>query len=381
LNAGDLDVLRYHLAQYTTIEKIITFEGNLFIGRGMKQRKPVATSSLIFVAKKSAPKAAHAVKVVNYKPYTGKQGADFDAYFRSRNKETKTINQLDLLHNLDNWTFIKQDSSFLDMHSAYENNSVSIEDWRKFVLKDYDEFSFDVGFILDSQYYTAESNNNYPVLDFKQSLGYTRMFFKAYYPKAKEKIQLTRNSRYTTLDHKYNIVCRIKNFQKFMLIEDPLIFNMGQASIIATDNKKEALFLFALLNAPLNIKILENNQKTENEKEFLVSIKTIKQYIRIPKVTNENAHIKSEIVKQTEAMLAAEYFPGMELVPHKAIHIGELRFLPAIDFEAQTRIKAYVDDLVFALYFDVPVTISRPESAAAVRAAVSKNDFYCRISP
>ncbi|GAH63692.1 unnamed protein product, partial [marine sediment metagenome] len=32
LTAGDLDVLRYHLAKYVTIEKIITFSGNLFIG-------------------------------------------------------------------------------------------------------------------------------------------------------------------------------------------------------------------------------------------------------------------------------------------------------------------------------------------------------------
>jgi hypothetical protein len=201
---------------------------------------------------------------------------------------------------------------------------------------------------------------------------------------------------------------------------------------VTKDNKKEALFLFALLNAPVNIKILENKQKTENEKEFLVSIKTIKQYIRIPKITNENAHVKSEIIKQTEAMLALEkyvlndfvdfppaamqtfdfirvegnilvlaagdkhytakinrnkmdfvksiieaaYFPTKGLVPRKAINIGELRFLPAIDFEAQDRIKAYVDDLVFALYFDVPITILGLENDAAVRAAVSKSDSH-----
>jgi type I restriction-modification system DNA methylase subunit len=76
LTAGDLDVLRYHLAKNTTIEKIITFEGNLFIGRGIKQKKPVATSSLIFIAKKAVPKANHSVKVINYKPYNNKQIVD-----------------------------------------------------------------------------------------------------------------------------------------------------------------------------------------------------------------------------------------------------------------------------------------------------------------
>jgi hypothetical protein len=46
LTAGDLDVLRYHLAKYTTIEKIITFSGKMFIGRGIKQNKPFATSEV-----------------------------------------------------------------------------------------------------------------------------------------------------------------------------------------------------------------------------------------------------------------------------------------------------------------------------------------------
>ena len=57
LTTGDLDVIRYHLANRTTIEKIITFEGNMFIGRGLKQNRPVPTSSLIFVLQKTKPSA------------------------------------------------------------------------------------------------------------------------------------------------------------------------------------------------------------------------------------------------------------------------------------------------------------------------------------
>jgi hypothetical protein len=436
LTAGDLDVLRYHLAKYTTIEKIITFEGNLFIGRGIKQTKPVPTSSLIFVAKKAVPQKNHNVRVVNYKPYTESQGEDFDTYFRSRNRETKNISQLDLLNNLVNWTFIKQDAALHHVNIKYEENSVPIEEWRKYILKDYDEFCFDVGFILDPHYYTAEPHDNYPVLDFTRSLGYSKMFFKDYYPKSKDKIQLTRNSRYATLDHKYNIVCRIKNFKKFMLIDKPLIFNMGQAAIVATDNKAEAMFLFALLNAPLNINILENNCKTENEREFLVSIKTIKQYIRIPKITTGNVPIKAEIVKQTEIMLdlekpvikdfvdfpptamqafdhirvagntivltagernytakihanktkmvsdvvATKYFQKDGITLNKDINLEDLRFLPAIDFEAQERIKSYIDDLVFALYFEISLPRPGLENAAAIRAACEKNEFYSIIN-
>jgi hypothetical protein len=436
LTAGDLDVLRYHLAKYTTIEKIVTFEGNLFIGRGIKQTKPVATSSLIFVAKKAAPQKNHNVRVINYKPYTEKQGSDFDAYFRSRNKETKNILQLDLLNNLDNWTFIKQNAALQQMNVGYKKNSLSIEEWRKNVLPNYNEFHFDVGFILDPQYYTADSNDAYPLLDFTGSLGYSKMFFENYYPKSKDKIQLTRNSRYATLDHQYNIVCRIKNFKKFMLIDKPLIFNMGQAAIIATDNKAEALFLFALLISSLNTRILENNCKNENEKEFLVSIKSIKQYIRIPKITTSSAPIKAEIVKQTEIMLnlekyvlgdfvdfpstamqvfdyicivgntivltagdrnytakihtgktkivsnvvTAKYFTRGGIIHSKGINLQELRFLPIIDVEAQGEIKSYIDDLVFALYFNVPLPHLGLDKTSAIHADCEKNEFYSLVN-
>jgi len=435
LFAGDLDVLRYHLSKYTTIEKIITFEGNLFIGRGIKQSKPVPTSSLIFIAKKSKPNQNHIVKIINYFPYTDKQGVDFDKYFRSKNKEIKEIHQTELLYNLDNWTFIKQDISFHKIFSIYNNNSLSIEEWRLNVLKDYDEFCFDVGFILDPKYFTTNSSNNYPILDFKQSIGYTRMLFKNFYPKNKKKIELTRNSRYATLDHNYNIVCRIKNFQKFMLIEEPIIFNMGQASIIATDNKDEALFVLSLLNSPLNIKILENNLKTTNEKEFLVSIKSIKQFFRIPKITNENKILKKEIIKQTEIMLSlerftindlvdfqntsmqtfdfiriegsniiltsgnkniigkikkgkssfiksiieTEYFSKSALIPSKEIKINELKYLPVIDFDAQKNIKNYIDDLIFALYFNINIKNIGIEYFSLIHKIISKNEYYTLI--
>ncbi|GAJ17107.1 unnamed protein product, partial [marine sediment metagenome] len=59
LSAGDLDVIRYRLAKFTTIEKIITFSGKMFIGRGIKQNKPVATSSLIFVLNRKMPSSLH----------------------------------------------------------------------------------------------------------------------------------------------------------------------------------------------------------------------------------------------------------------------------------------------------------------------------------
>ena len=66
LTASDLDVVRYHLAKFTTIEKIIILTGKMFVGRGIKQNKPVTTSSLIFVARRALPRNSHKVKINYY---------------------------------------------------------------------------------------------------------------------------------------------------------------------------------------------------------------------------------------------------------------------------------------------------------------------------
>jgi hypothetical protein len=52
LTAGDLDTIRYFISKNFQIQKLITFQNNLFIDRGLKQTKKVATSSLIVVAEK-----------------------------------------------------------------------------------------------------------------------------------------------------------------------------------------------------------------------------------------------------------------------------------------------------------------------------------------
>ena len=66
LSNGDNDVLRYHLSNFTTIEKLIVFEDGIFVDR-IKQNKKVATSSLIFVIKKADPPKDHKVKIITYK--------------------------------------------------------------------------------------------------------------------------------------------------------------------------------------------------------------------------------------------------------------------------------------------------------------------------
>jgi hypothetical protein len=86
---------------------------------------------------------------------------------------------------------------------------------------------------------------------------------------------------------------------------------------------------------------------------------------------------KTELVKK---IIAAEYFSKSELAPDKPISISDLLFLPAIDLDAQAKIKAVIDDLVFALYFAVPLNTLEIENAAMLHDAVSRNEFYRKVN-
>lgn len=115
LTARDLDVIRYHLAKFTTIEKIITFGGKMFSDKGIKQNKSVATSSLIFVVRNEKPTDNHQVEIINYKNLdTGIKDTIDD-----NKTDKKTILQNALLQKSLNWNFIKQDIAFLDFYDEY----------------------------------------------------------------------------------------------------------------------------------------------------------------------------------------------------------------------------------------------------------------------
>jgi hypothetical protein len=95
---------------------------------------------------------------------------------------------------------------------------------------------------------------------------------------------------------------------------------------------------------------------------------------------NYTAKIHTNKTKIISEVIAAEYFPKGEIVPSKDINLEDLRFLPAIDFEAQEGIKSYIDDLVFALYFKVSLPHLGLDNAAAVRAACEKHEFYSLVN-
>ncbi|GAI21768.1 unnamed protein product, partial [marine sediment metagenome] len=255
-------------------------------------------------------------------------------------------------------------------------------------------------------------DNFYELLDFRTFYNYSRFIPNAYYPKDRNKIKLTQNSQgYITLDQQYKIVWSIKNPDRFCFTDHPIIFYMGKASIICSNNKNETLYLFSLLNSPVAKLILEIHLKIEQEKEYLTPIKAIKQFVRVPKITKDNQFIKDEIIKCTEEILALEEKRLLDFVDFskvmlqkfnkvsveenslilekndkriklaikekkglikkalaekynkqilnlekQKITLAELKDLPIIDYDKQRKLKDYIDDLVFVLYFKVPLS-------------------------
>lgn len=437
LTAGDLDVLRYHLAKYVAIEKIITFNSNLFIERGLKQKRIIPTSSLILVVEKNAPSKTHEVEVINYKSVEDTIKDTLNNIVTGKKIDTRKVKQSDLLENCANWNFIKHDKAFLDLYEEYQKRTDEISVYYQHAQAENQfgsRFYFDIGFILDLQ--AAVRNGNldkfYELLDFKTFYGYSRFVPSAYYPKDRNKIELTQNSQgYITLDQRYKIVWRIKNPDRFCFTDHPIIFYMGKASIICSNNKSEVLYLFSLLNSSLSKLILQANIRSETEKEYLVPIKAIKEFVRVPKIIRDNQHIKDEIIRRTEEILTLEEktlsdfvdfsdvlmqklddvqvvgntlvlvhdkreiklqikgdteliagtiakefgAKGLKLERHK-ISLPELRNLQVIDFEKQTKLKNYIDDLVFALYFNIPLEEVGLDKAEEIQKDCSKSQHY-----
>ena len=432
LTAGDLDVARYHLSENTNIEKLITFAGKMFIGRGLKQKRPVATSSLIFVAYNQKDKNNNS-QIINFK----ESGiADFKKLFERSTKTVKTIVQSKLCQNVKNWTFIKQDEKFISFYEAY-NASEDIclyYDHKLAKVNFKSNFYFDGGYSIDERNrFLSKSDYIYPKLINK---FYTVKENNGYWPNIRDDkknanyIGLRQgNQGYSLLDQKHKILWSYANSHRFHFTSLAVIWARNQFNAIGSNNKSELVYLVSLLNSSTNGSILTNLLKNENEKDFLLSTTSIKNFVRIPRITKGNQFIKDEIIKRTEAMLdledcqlqdlvdfsnitmqkfdsaevrgnniilikdreeykapikskkdviktvLIENFGDKSLLPGEIV-LSELKYLPALDMSLQETLKNYIDDLVFALYFNIPLTKIGLEHAADIKKACQKNEFY-----
>jgi len=435
LTAGDLDVLRYHLAKFTTIEKIITFSGKMFIGRGLKQNKPVPTSSLIFVFNRRIPSTLNKVEIINYKDPNDTIEETLHNLLIGKKISKKIILQEKLSQNVINWNFIKQSKKFLDFYEEYQRNTNDISIYYKHILAEQkfgNRFYFDRGL----KYPKNKINN-----DLKNNNS------KKYFIAINNKKGLKTLASQDFIDNqlldfpfgsqgeivykqKYKIVWSYINYDCFRFSEEDIMINYNNV-LISSDNKKELLYLLSILNSSLLTKILDSFFRNENEKDILIGIKTIKEFVRIPKIGDDNQPIKDELIERTEEMLALEekrlsdfvdfskvmfqkfdrvLVEGNDLILEKdderiklaikenqgsvkkslnerygkqiielkkqKISLSELKDLPIIDYEKQQKIKDYLDDLVFALYFNIGLEKLGLNQAEKIQAKCSRNPYY-----
>jgi len=221
------------------------------------------------------------------------------------------------------------------------------------------------------------------------------------------------------------------NFNHFYFSDKKIVLPYNFV-IISSDNKSEILYLFSLLNSSLQKTIIDKNFRLEQEDKLsiLLGIKLIKSQIRVPRITEDNQPIKDEIIRRTEKMLGLEdktlsdfvdfsmvimqkfdnvsvednslilekdskkirlpikdnkhivrktleeKYPQNELGLNKqAISISDLKNLLIIDSERQNHIKNYIDDLVFALYFNVPLKNTELNDTNSVKTVCAKNQY------
>ena len=434
LTAGDLDVLRYHLAKFTTIEKIIIFSGKMFIGRGLKQDKPIATSSLVFVIRRIMPNPLSCAEIIHYDNSDDDVGKCLENISRGKAKNKK-IKQIDLLRNVLNWNFIKQNSIFLEFYNTYKKSTDGISMYYEHVFsrpKFGNIFYFDRGLKYPKDKIIEDN--------LKESYSIVENVKNCYLAKPSGRFIERKlldfpfgSQGESVYQQKYKIIWSYINYDHFRFSEDNIMIDYNRV-VISSDNRDELLWLLSLLNSSIAICIFDNLLRNENEKDILIGIKTVKEFVRVPKITEDNQFIKDETIKRTEEMLKLENvlfgdlvdfsgvmrqkfdsviieggnlilikdekkikckikknkelvettikakFAGNKLLKEKEINLSELKSLPAIDFEKQKVLKDYIDDLVFSLYFNVPLIKVGFDKARVIKLACEKNKFYKIVS-
>jgi hypothetical protein len=438
LSTGDLDVIRYHLARYWKIERIITFNHNLFVSRGLSQNKVVPTSSLIFVVNKNEPSRTHEVEIINY---TGKASDSIEDTLCNitieKNTDRKFIPQSQLLESVTNWNFIKQSEAFGRFDAIYIKNSLPMSIYyehetaeRTFGMR----FYLDGGGTIDKRLLTTSATDSYEVFHYKDNDYQNCLISRSdeFYP-LDGKVTFPQGSQgIATFQQRYKIVWRTKALKQFQFTESPILLINNQSLVLASNCKQEILYLLALLNSPVIRFVLEKNLRQENEKDFLVSIKAIKKYVRVPKVTIATSiALKTEIITRTQemldlekktladfvdfsevlvqkfddvtvsnnalilsynsrtqdlkisgdselvaAILIREFGAERSMLEQRSINLQALRNLQVIDRDRQKLLKGYIDDLVFSLYFGIKLQDYALEKASQIKAQCHKSDLY-----
>jgi type I restriction-modification system DNA methylase subunit len=434
LTNTDYDVMRYHLAKNMQLEKIITFSCKMFVDRGSKKKRDIATSSLIFVVKKALPDTKQKVEILHYEKSDAGVIEALKDIRKGKNTIKKQILQNELLENVDNWNYIKQGKEFLKFYEYYKKNSEDLScyyEHKKARERFMDEFYFDgsvnvlkkdiiIDNIKDSLFVPKMKKNFFNV----GNLGFYQV---------KNKIKQAHGSQGfdLVLNGNFKIIWKYIGFDGFYYSNIKNTLPIYQQYCISSNNKDEINYLISLLNSAVHEFLLAPLFKVEQEDKltFVVGLTRLKKFIRIPIITPKNQHIKEKIIEQTEKMLALENFKLKDLVSFKSklavlpqkfekievqngfllcddvkfeiiknkavvekliaeknkelsgnsISLQSLKDLEAIDFELRDAIKNYIDYLVFALYCNVELDQIEFEDLDEIIQKCKENEFYSII--
>ena len=334
LFAKDLDVIRYHLSKEMTIEKIINFVGKMFVERGTQKKNEVATSSMIIVVKKQKPIKEHKVKIINYKT-EGK----VEKVLQGEKDEFEVL-QSKLLENVDNWYYITKNKDDIEFLNKYNKNNDKIGNFyfrhntpNKPLSKD---FYFDASLSWDKTQQRNERprREHYYILQMDKNKYYNKKNNNLFIEKSK--ISLPDGTQgFIVFDEKYKIFWNSMNAKQdnnFHFTEDEQIM-IAKAGIITSSNKKEALYLFSLLNSETNKRLLKILKYNPHEKNFSITLTNIKQFIRVPKLdTQEQQERKDKVIELTEEMLNCEK-------------------QEQVDFIKRDQLKEEIDKIVEKMYY------------------------------
>ena len=313
LTEPDYDVVRYHLSHHYTIEKLITFAGKLFVGRGTLQTKEIYTSSLILICSKTRPAADHTVECVRA-PESGEDIRNVISNLR-RNRATlaRSVHQSELRRNIDNWNFITWDSELTKLYVRYRQHSESMAVYSEHRLAQQRfgaRFYFDVGFILDHSKESSEpKKGTCGLVDFKDFVNFTGFRPTKFYPCNEEDIGLPKNSQgYEALYRKHKLLWEKSRRMKFYYTDADVVPSMSHCQIISSDSKEEIFFLFAVLNSSITRRIFEAMFSLSNEKVgMFVVVTRLKDFIRPPLVDKPaKATAKKKIIELVGKALAME---------------------------------------------------------------------------
>lgn len=318
LVAGDLDVLRYHISNKLTVNKIMTFIDNVFEKRGLGPDHDVATSSLLIFLQKKEP-AKNNVEVINLSTAEKGRGRILGVGFTQN-----THNQTTLVEEVRNWGFIKWDSDISKLLTKIISNSLpcSIYYDHKLAQKTFDSlFYFDKGLVFLKNKIIDKNKAKRPFY-FQVKLE-KNSFITTETGKVVERkhIKFPHGSQgEIVLAQSYKIIWSYMNFNHFYYSDQNIVVDFNHV-IISSNNDDEIRFLFSLLNSKLINLLLNQYLRLENEKSILLGIKSIKEYLRIPISNEANLKYKNEIISLTDKIISfnkSSNFPGSKVNQAKA---------------------------------------------------------------